>query len=86
MNIRKDKPYDPVSCATHDGYEIAVIRRQKLKVEWMEADNTSHTEILSAKDIETLNHEEFLIGESENGTRHQIRLDRIKNYNVITPE
>lgn len=83
MTVTKDTPYNPISCATHDGYEIAVMRRQQLQIEWLDADQLPHTEILIAKDLETLDREEFLLAESINGTRHRIRLDRIKNYSVI---
>lgn len=83
MNIRNDTPYNPISCAAHDGYEIAIMHRQKLLIEWLEADQSTHTEILIAKDLETRDSEEFLLAESKNGTRHRIRLDRIKNYSVI---
>ena len=80
--MTEDKPYNAISCADHDGYESAIVLRQKLQLEWIEEDQSHHTEIIKAKDLETLNQEEFLIAESENGTLYRIRLDRIIKYSV----
>lgn len=82
MNMIKDTAYKAISCAVHDGYELAVIRRQKLHLEWTDQNRSHHTEILTARDLETFRHEEFLIAESENGTIHRIRLDHINKYSV----
>lgn len=76
--------YKPISCAVHDEYESAIVLKQKLQIRWNDDAQSLHDEMVIASDLKTLNHEEFLIAESTNGVRHQIRLDRILSYNVIT--
>ena len=69
--------YVSISCATYSEYELAVLRRQKLRLVWHE-DNVIHDRVILPLDLQTRNHEEFLIGRDETGATVTIRLDHIR--------
>ena len=71
------EPYQPIACAQHDRYEIAIMRRQKLKISWQDDSGCPHESLVLPVDIKVENGEEFLLAEEEGGERLQIRLDRI---------
>jgi len=70
-------PYKPIACALHDEYEIAIMRRQKLNITWLDDSGCSHESRVLPVDIKVENGEEFLVAEEEGGERLTIRLDRI---------
>lgn len=68
--------YRPIECALYEFYELAVLHHRPLKLAWTEA-GESHLETLTPEDLETANHEEFLLARSGDGSQYRIRLDRI---------
>ena len=71
------KPYKPIACVLHDEYEIAIMHRKQLRIQWLDDNNESHTESVLPKDILVKSGEEFLIAESGDNGERCIRLDRI---------
>ena len=71
------EPYIPIACALHDEYEIAIMRRQKLRISWLDDSGCSHQSLVLPIDTRVENGEEFLIAEEEGGERLRVRLDRI---------
>lgn len=71
-----DKPYQPIACALHDEYEIAIMHKKPLKIRWSDNDEV-HSARLQPKDIQVKDGQEFLIAASEDGKQYCIRLDRI---------
>jgi len=69
--------YRPIACALHDEYEIAIMRRQKIRITWLDDSGCSHDSLVLPLDTRVDNGEEFLIAEQESGERLSIRLDRI---------
>ncbi|MHB8346279.1 MAG: Rho-binding antiterminator [Acidiferrobacterales bacterium] len=69
--------YRPISCASHDVFELAILRHAQLHLTWVE-DNILHTQIVTPLDIETANHEEFLLAQLASGQTLRLRLDRIR--------
>ena len=69
--------YVPISCDTHSEYELAILRRQKLRLFWHES-NVCHNEWILPLDFQTRRGEEFLIGRNEAGETLKLRLDRIR--------
>ena len=66
----------------HDEYEIAIMHRKRLRIQWLDDSNESHTESVLPKDILVKSGEEFLIAESgetegRDDAERCIRLDRI---------
>jgi Rho-binding antiterminator len=68
--------YRPISCATYSGYETAILHRRRLRLRWTD-DNIIHEEIVTPIDLNTLEHEEFLICRTQQEQEVRVRLDRI---------
>ena len=77
-----DDRYKPISCGFHSELELAIMHKQWLRVAWHD-NETLHVESLLPQDIQTSQHEEFLIAEAQNGSMRRIRLDRIDSKQAI---
>jgi len=75
-------PYTPIDCAQHSRYELAVMHRRMLQLAWFDTDGHAHIARVTPLDLETINHEEFLIVQDKDGVMHQIRLDRIDHSDI----
>lgn len=69
--------YRIIDCDVHDLYEIAALRRQRLLLNWRDADGVDHLELVRARNLETVPDGEFLLAELADGTPVRIRLDWI---------
>lgn len=69
-------PYQPIPCAQHDQFEIAIMQKQALLIQWHDQHGV-HEERVLAKDIQVKNKEEFLLAQRNDGSVLSIRLDRI---------
>jgi len=72
-----NKPYQPIACALHDKYEVAIMFNRPIKIKWMDDKGDHHTEKVLPKDILVKNGEEFLIASLHDHGQLCIRLDRI---------
>jgi len=68
--------YVPVACELHSRYELAVLRRSTLELEWRE-DGGTHWERGRALDVQTRDGGEYLVVEGADGEPRWVRLDRI---------
>lgn len=73
----KGAGYVPISCEIYSEYELAILRRQRLRLVWRE-DNILYESVVVPLDLQTQDHQEYLIGRSETGEAIKIRLDRIR--------
>jgi transcriptional antiterminator Rof (Rho-off) len=69
--------YRVIDCDLHDLYEIAILRRRRLLLNWRDLDGLAHLELLLPLDIRTRPDGEFLILSRADGRRTEIRLDTI---------
>ena len=73
--------YNPIACALHDQYEIAIMQRKVMHIEWRDEQGTMHEADVLPLDIRVSAGEEFLVvrrnGPGEDADRFEIRLDRI---------
>lgn len=74
--MNKHDNYQPVSCAVHSEYELAIMHRQKLTLTWQEGDQQLTATVLPL-DLVTERHAEFLLAEDQSGQTLRIRLDQI---------
>jgi Rho-binding antiterminator len=74
-----DNPYQPIPCALHESYELAVLRRVAIDLSWRSADNFIQRARLVPEDVFTREGAEYLLAIALDGDRHLIRLDRILN-------
>ena len=71
------KPYQPIPCALHDEYEIAIMHKKHLRIKWSDDRDEQHTGDVLPKDILVKDKQEFLVADAENGEALCIRLDNI---------
>jgi len=69
--------YRIIDCALHDLYEIAILKRRKLLLNWLDEAGLTHLELVLPTDLRTLPHGEFLLASDSYARPLQIRLDRI---------
>ncbi len=68
-----NKPYQPIACALHDEYEIAIMHKKQLNISWSDNEGL-HTVRVIPKNILVKDRQEFLIAESRSKKTHCIRL------------
>lgn len=74
-------PYQPISCAQHDEYEIAIMQKKIISIKWRDDNGEYHKENVLPKDIMVKNREEFLLAHTHENAQDNkalcIRLDKI---------
>jgi len=75
--------YTPVDCGLHSAYELSIMQARSLRITWRDRDGRQHSEVLQPRDLVTRDHEEFLVVETPQGQRLEIRLDYITKTEVI---
>ncbi len=68
--------YVPIACAEHEKLECAVLRRQPLRLRWLEGDDECE-EVVLAVDVVTRDGAEWLHYRRPQGEIAKLRLDRL---------
>ncbi|MEJ2361783.1 MAG: transcriptional antiterminator, Rof [Gammaproteobacteria bacterium] len=76
------EPYKPIACSLYSEYELAIIRRIKLRLGWTSLHGQKHIGYLLPLDLYTHQHVEYLAARAIDGKRHDIRLDKIVSSDV----
>lgn len=74
--------YKPISCASYDQYEIAIMHKQKLRLAWHE-DNVVFDQIVTPLNLRTAQGKEFLILRTAEGEMREVRLDQIRRAQTL---
>lgn len=69
--------YIPIACSLHDEYEIAVMRKNRISIKWMDDNGDVRNESVLPIDLRAKNKEEFLVVLDQAHNEKCIRLDRI---------
>ena len=69
--------YLPISCSLHDEYEITIMHKKHINIEWSDNAGVQYTGKILPKEILVKNKQEFLVANTEDGNELCIRLDRI---------
>ena len=72
--------YTPVDCGLHSTYELAIMRRDRIKLGWRDTAGATHLETVIPVDLRTSSNEEFLVVSVSDRTQREIRLDRITHF------
>lgn len=77
--------YKPIACETYDLYEIAIMRRQKLQMQWLDNEGQSRDEVIVPLSLMQFKGGEFLIfaSPSQGGEQEQVRLDWVKAVHTV---
>jgi Rho-binding antiterminator len=73
---RLDSDYKPISCASYDQYEIAIMHGSKMHLTW-QASNVIYDQVVTPLNLRTGHGEEYLILRLASGETAEIRLDHI---------
>ena len=69
--------YIPIDCGLYNNYELAVIRRQRLRMAWRTPEGIYHLETLLPINLQTRDHAEYLLVKNTTGSILELRLDHI---------
>jgi transcriptional antiterminator Rof (Rho-off) len=72
--------YTPIDCGLHSRYELAVMHRQPSRISWRDEQGDIHMELLTPCDLLTRAGAEYLVADSPDGRRLELRLDRIQHF------
>lgn len=72
-----DSDYTPIACARYSELELAILRRQRLRLSLRGRGGLHRIETLTPVNLRTRSHAEYLIARNDDGTPRVLRLDRI---------
>lgn len=85
MNSESRNNYQPISCASYDEYEIAIMHHARLHLTWLEG-NVIYDQVVTPVDLRTHEGSEYLILRDADGGRREIRLDHIRRMLPLPAE
>ena len=69
--------YRPIDCGLYSRYEVAILEGRARRFGWRDETGRSHLGVLRPRDLVTRAHAEYLVAETADGERLELRLDRI---------
>jgi len=72
-----NKSYQPIPCSLHDEYEIAIMRKKALSIQYFDDSGASLRDTVLAIDLLVKNKEEYLLAKTRDGKELRVRLDKI---------
>ncbi|VAW53160.1 hypothetical protein MNBD_GAMMA05-1710 [hydrothermal vent metagenome] len=72
-----NKPYQPILCALHDEFEIAIMHKKTLDIQYLDNSGSSFRDTVLPLDLLVKNKEEYLLVKVSGGEELNIRLDKI---------
>jgi len=74
--------YKPISCASYEQYEIAIMHKQKMRLAWHE-NNVLFDQIVTPLNLRATQGREFLILRTAEGETRELRLDHIRRAETL---
>lgn len=84
-----DESYQPIACADYDIYEIAIMRKSELHIEWVSSQGELQRQRVRPMELKIVDGAEYLFfkqAEQVVGEKQQVlkvRLDRIKHTQML---
>ena len=72
-----NKPYQPILCTLHDEYEIAIMHKKTLSIQYIDDSGANLRDTVLPIDLLVENKEEYLLAKASNDEVLRIRLDKI---------
>lgn len=79
---RIETDYQPISCASYDQYEIAIMHGNKLRLTWQNG-NVTYDQVITPLNLRTAQGAEFLILRLASGEIAEVRLDHIRRVQTL---
>ena len=80
------KDYKPIDCELYCRYELAIVRRQQLRIVWRDDQGECHLQSLQPLDLRTRQRAEYLLCSTGSGQPLELRLDHIVRAVPLWPE
>ena len=77
------KDYQPIDCDLYSRYELAILRRQRLRTIWRDQQGCYHLRVLQPLNLRSRAHCEYLLARTETGHILELRLDQILRANAL---
>lgn len=78
-----DNLYHPVDCALHSRYELAIMQRTPLSLQWQDEQGQQRQAVLLPEDLTCDARMEYLLARDASGEILRLRLDRIHDVNFV---
>ena len=75
--------YRSISCDAYSEYEVAILHRNRLHLRWQDENGDERDDEVVPTDLRTEEQAEYLYAEAADGDPQRIRLDRIREAQVI---
>lgn len=82
INHRNESDYQPISCASYDQYEIAIMHRSRMHLVWNDG-NVIYDQVVTPLNLRTADGQEFLILRLDTGETREVRLDHIRRVAAL---
>jgi Rho-binding antiterminator len=69
--------YTPIDCGLYSEYEAASVQHLRLRLSWRQPGGQLRIEVVKPIDLETRHQQEFLLVETRDRNRLELRLDQI---------
>ncbi len=79
---RTDTSYQPISCASYDQYEIAILHGSNMHLTW-QIGNIIHDQVVLPLNLRTAHGEEYLKVRLVSGETAEVRLDHIRGSRIL---
>jgi len=77
-----DTDYKPISCASYDQYEIAILHGSKMHLTW-QTDNVIYDQVVTPLNLRTALGAEYLTLCLASGETAEVRLDHIRRSQIL---
>ncbi len=77
-----DTDYKPISCASYDQYEIAILHGSKMHLTW-QTDNVIYDQVVTPLNLRTALGAEYLTLRLASGETAEVRLDHIRRSQIL---
>lgn len=84
----KDETYQPIACSDYDIYEIAIMRKSELSLEWVISSGELQRQRVRPLELKIIDGAEYLLyvpveGIAREAQVRKIRLDKIKQAEML---
>jgi Rho-binding antiterminator len=75
--------YTPIDCALYSEYEAAIVQHMRLRLSFRDRGGQLRIEVVRPVDLKTRHQEEFLLAETRDRNKLELRLDQIIKAEVL---
>lgn len=78
------KEYKPVDCDLYSRYELAILRRQRLRLAWYDHNGQCHLQAVQPLNLRSRARSEYMLARTASGHIVELRLDQIIRVSALS--